>query len=287
MRSLPKVVPLLTLAALSGLMFSGMTLAAQQPNTQPNTSATQQTAEAEQTAAAVPVPSTANAPEAVNAQLRPVNGELVTRIDAKKAKPGEAIVVKTTSKATTADGIVIPKGSKIVGHVTEVQAHTKETPNSKVTVQFDQAELKDGKTLPIKSVIESVAPAGGMADNDVNPFGTGAPMASGGSPSAGSPNGPGMTPGQASQPTQAQANTEATMGTQAHNGPQPGTVVATQGNVAVKTTAIPGVLIATNSNGQPFTNASGALLGAKQNVDLDNGTHIVLAIADVPNQSQR
>lgn len=277
MKSLPKLVPLVTLAALSGL-----TLAAQQ---QPSSSASSPTVNAQQNAAAVPVQSTADAPEAVNAQLRPVSGELVTRIDAKKAKPGEAVVIKTTDKATTADGIVIPKGSKIVGHVTEVQAHTKETPNSKVTVQFDQAQLKDGKTLPIKSVLESVAPAGGAGNNDVNPFGTGAPMASGSSPSAGPPSGPGMAPSQTAQGQQATA--EATMGTQASNGPQPGTVIATQGNVAVKTTAIPGVLIATNANGQPFTNASGALLGAKQNVDLDGGTHIVLAIADVPNQSAR
>lgn len=59
-----------------------------------------------------------------------------------------------------------------------------------------------------------------------------------------------------------------------------GTVVATQGNVEIKTTAIPGVLLAVASNGQPFSNASGALLGAKQNVHLDGGTRVELAVAD-------
>ena len=62
--------------------------------------------------------------------------------------------------------------------------------------------------------------------------------------------------------------------------PAAGTVVAHQGNIDIKTTGIPGVLIAANSNGQPFANASGALLGAKQNVHLDGGTQFTLAIAD-------
>ena len=64
--------------------------------------------------------------------------------------------------------------------------------------------------------------------------------------------------------------------------PKSGTVVSRQGNVAIKTTALPGVLLATNANGQPFSNAAGALLGAKQNIHLDGGTEIVLAVMDTP-----
>lgn len=257
--------------------FSGLMLVAQQGS--PSSSAHNQTA------MAVPVQSTASAPEATNAQLRPVKGELVTRINAKKAKAGEPVVVKTTEKAATADGVVIPKGSKILGHITDVQPHTKQNPNAKVTLVFDKAQLKSGQTLPIKSVIESVAPANGMARNDMNPFGANMPPAGGGAP-AGSPTGasPSGSPGmQPTETTQTQGSTEAMMSAgQNNSAPKPGTVVATQGNVAVKTTAIPGVLIATNANGQPFSNASGALLGAKQNVDLDGGTKVTLAIADIP-----
>lgn len=268
-----RLVPCVTLAAFSGLM-----LAAQQSSP---TSATHA-----QPATAVQVQSTASAPEATNAQLRPVTGELVTRINAKKAKAGEPVVIKTTEKAATADGVVIPKGSKILGHITDVQPHSKENPNAKVTLQFDKAQLKSGQTLPIKSVIESVAPAVNSNSSSLSPFGTGMPAATGGStanpsPTGASPSGsPGMQPSQTTQP---QGSTAAMMNnSQTASAPQPGTVVATQGNVAVKTTAIPGVLIATNANGQPFSNASGALLGAKQNVDLDGGTKVTLAIAEIP-----
>jgi hypothetical protein len=280
-------LPCVTRAAFASVIltaFSTLTLAAQQGSTA--------NPALEEIAIAVPiqVQSTATAPEAVNPQLRPINGELVTKIDSKNAKAGEPIVVKTTEKATTADGVVIPKGSRILGHVTDVQPHSKQNPNAKLTLQFDQAQLKGGQTLPIKSVLGSVAPAAGSASaNQVDPFGTGAPGATGTTP-AGSPTGasPGGSPGMApTQTTQTQGSTAAMMSNSANNAPKAGTVVSTQGNVAIKTTGIPGVLIAANANGQPFSNASGALLGAQQNVHLDGGTQMVLAIADIPAGSVR
>ncbi len=62
-----------------------------------------------------PVPSTANSPEVANPQLRPITGELVDKLDTKSAKAGDTVVVKTTEQATTANGVEIPKGSKITG----------------------------------------------------------------------------------------------------------------------------------------------------------------------------
>jgi hypothetical protein len=61
--------------------------------------------------------------------------------------------------------------------------------------------------------------------------------------------------------------------------PAPGTIVAQKGNIAIRSTSIPGVLLASNVQGLPFSNASGVLLGARRDVHLDGGTHIVLAVA--------
>jgi hypothetical protein len=299
MRNLKLLVPALTLAAISSVP-----LAAQQPTTSPSPDVQQsnptqpaipqQTAPAQQnpaqqgSSAAVPVPSSANVPEVSNAELRPVSGELMSKLDTKNAKNGDEVVVKTTEKATIANGLVIPKGSKIMGHVTDVQAHDNNNPNSKITLQFDQAELKGGQTMPIKSVLQSVAPQSSSdAGQAASPFGTGsapsAPAATGSAGSMGSPSGGSASPsGSASMPSA--GNTAAPAyssgGASPTGGPAAGTVVAHQGNVDIKTTSIPGVLIAANSNGQPFANASGALLGAKQNVHLDGGTQVTLAIAD-------
>lgn len=301
MRKIKILVPALALAG-----FVGVSLAAQQPASSPSPSTPQSTpAQANPqpttpsqpqngaTAAAVPVPSTASAPGASNEQLRPVIGELEKKIDTKNAKPGDPVIVKTTEQATTADGTVIPKGSRIVGHVTNVQAHSKTTPNARLTIQFDQAEIKGGQSLPIRTLLVSVAPppttvhptdtlnSPGMGSTPMpSPSAAGAPGGAPGSSAAAAPG----SGAQATPPAGGGAPTMSAGTEQQATSAQPksGTVVSRQGDVTIKTTALPGVLLATNANGQPFSNAAGALLGAKQNVHLDGGTEIVLAVTDTP-----
>src|ERR1700683_695306 len=149
------------------------------------------------------VASDASTTSAAAVQMRPVNGELVGKLDSKSAKAGGSVGVKTVESMKTVDGTEIPKGSKLLGHVTAVQAHSQAKQNSEMAIQFDHAELKGGQSLAIHSVIESVAPP--QSDTAANGSDmSGAPMAASpgggnmggvraGSPNAGSPNS-GMTP---------------------------------------------------------------------------------------------
>jgi hypothetical protein len=196
-------------------------------------------------------------------------------------------VLKTTEKATMADGTVIPKGSKITGHVTEAQAYVASSDNGRVTLQFDQAEIKNGQNMPIKSAIQTVTPAGTDADASASALPSGGvPSPSNSSGSA--PNGtasPGTGAATAAGTRSAvdnNSNSGASATSGANSAPAPGTTVARNGNVVIKTTAVPGVLIASSVNGQPFSNASGALLSARQDVHLDGGTKVVLAMATSP-----
>ena len=68
----------------------------------------------------------------------------------------------------------------------------------------------------------------------------------------------------------------------AQSAPAPGSIVARNGNVAIRTTSVPGVLLANDIHGLPFSNASGMLLGARRDVRLDGGTRFVLAVAMAP-----
>lgn len=129
--------------------------------------------------------SSASGSAAGAADFRPVQGELVGKLDSKNAKPGDPVVFKTTQKARTADGTVIPKGTRILGHVTEVQAHGKGSEDSHLGVVFDRAELKGGQTMALHSMIESVSPSASaiaMANNDADMFASPgpAPMVGGG-----------------------------------------------------------------------------------------------------------
>jgi hypothetical protein len=233
------------------------------------------------------------------AELKPVSGELVNKLDSKSAKQGDSVVVKTDESLTISPGTEIPKGSKLLGRVTNVQARGDGKENSQIAIQFDRAELKGGQTLPIESVIQSVAPSsddtmtnnvsGGIGANAALPNGgtAGTPAAPGASPAAGtmnqgtmSANRPGLASNTTVQPGMTDQNTNGSARSQGT--PAPGSIVAQNGNVAIRATAIPGVLLANDIHGLPFTNASGMLLGARRDVHLDGGTRFVLAVAMAP-----
>ena len=152
-------MPSVPIRILALAAFASLPMLAQQPSPtpQPPASSSPQATPPQQTnpepgasqgnGQAAQVPSTANSPEIANPQLRPVTGELQDKLDTKTAKNGDSVVVKTTEAATTATGVEIPKGSKITGHIIDVAAKGAGGENSRVTIQFDQAEIKDGQTL--------------------------------------------------------------------------------------------------------------------------------------------
>jgi hypothetical protein len=207
--------------------------------------------------------------------MSPVNGELVSKLDSKTAKTGDSVVVQTKASVKTADGTEIPKGSKLVGRVLGAKP-SEAGENSQVVLQFDHFELKGGQNLPVHSQIQSITPAGGSASAS----GSGAMS---GPPSGGSsnPNPNGANSG--SRASGAPQSTGAGSGAAAEStAPAAGTVVARTGNIAIATTSVPGVLLANNAPGQQdprMAQASSILLGAKQDIQLEGGTQMVLGIA--------
>jgi hypothetical protein len=245
-----------------------------------------------------PQPGVANPqPSPAAAQLKPVTGELVDKLDSKSAKQGDSVVVKTKDNVQFPGGAEIPKGSKLIGHITNVQARGEGKENSQIAIQFDRAELKGGQTVAIESVIQSVSPAAGASgakDSGIPgnfgssqsassaPSGTSSSTAMSGSNSSvnqSANNRPGLASDTTAEPGTTNQNTNKNTNSGV---PAPGSIVARNGNVAIRTTAIPGVLLANDINGLPFTNASGLLLGARRDIQLDGGTQMVVAVAAAP-----
>jgi hypothetical protein len=63
----------------------------------------------------------------------------------------------------------------------------------------------------------------------------------------------------------------------AGNGPAPGTVVARNETVTIRTTSIPGVLLAVSEPGRQEA-SSGILVGNRRDIRLYSGTNIVVAV---------
>jgi len=114
-------------------------------------------------------------------EMSSITGELATRLDSKTAKPGEQVVLKTIEKVQTSDGTVIPKGSRLIGHVTQVQPYSKERGAALLGIAFDRVEMKGGQSKAIYTLIRGATPAASAMAMD-RPMGPGidAPMGGGG-----------------------------------------------------------------------------------------------------------
>src|SRR6266481_7890576 len=88
-----------------------------------------------------------------------MNATLSQPVDAKKNKPGDEVTAKTTEATKSEGRVVIPKGSKLVGHVTECKQRSKEEKESALGIAFDKAILKNGEEIPLNVTIRALAAA--------------------------------------------------------------------------------------------------------------------------------
>ena len=97
-----------------------------------------------------------------------IHATLQKPVDARRNKPGDQVVAKTNEDVKSAGKVVIPRGSKIVGHVTEVKAREKGQAESAVGVVFDHAVLKDGSHMPLSLAVQAVGSgaAAAQAEDD-------------------------------------------------------------------------------------------------------------------------
>ncbi|HTK25119.1 MAG TPA: hypothetical protein VL327_01050 [Pyrinomonadaceae bacterium] len=84
-----------------------------------------------------------------------ITGQLQNSLVVQKAKVGDEVVLKTTSTVKQNGQVVIQKGSRLMGHVTEVQKRAQGQAASKVGVLFDTL-AQGGNQIPISAVITSV-----------------------------------------------------------------------------------------------------------------------------------
>src|ERR1700731_3815467 len=84
--------------------------------------------------------------------------ELNSSVDSKKVKAGDPIVAHTfeTLKSTD-DRTIVPKGTKIEGHITQASARGKGGEESALGIQLDKVVLKEGGEISLNVVIRALA----------------------------------------------------------------------------------------------------------------------------------
>jgi hypothetical protein len=84
-------------------------------------------------------------------RMVPAQVVVTKTLDAKKAQAGQQFEVELSSKVKLQSGQELPKGSVLMGTIVTNDMNSKG--NSKLSLRFTQARLKDGKTVPVQAVI--------------------------------------------------------------------------------------------------------------------------------------
>jgi len=86
-----------------------------------------------------------------------IPAELQKTVDAHKVKSGDKVEALVPADLQSNSGqVIIPKGTKVVGHVTEVKQKSKEDPGSTLGIVFEKLAMKDGKEVPFDAEIQAV-----------------------------------------------------------------------------------------------------------------------------------
>jgi len=86
-----------------------------------------------------------------------LNAVLSHSLDSRKSKPGDQVTATTTQDVKSAGHVVIPKHSRLVGHVTQASAKAKGDANSSLGIVFDKAVLHNGQEVPVHAVLQALA----------------------------------------------------------------------------------------------------------------------------------
>lgn len=212
--------------------------------------------------------------------LTSVHTELTGKVDSKNAVVGQEVSARLTENAKLADGTALPKGTKLAGRVNEVQA-MENGGRALLALTFDHAEMKGGKTLQVRCVLQMLGPPPSpvMSNSAMAPI-PGEPIGVG--PTSAGPRGVGNNTGGAGGTGRQGGRTVGPVGPDPRGTlepvtPAPGGVVASAGervSAAPRPTGLPGVALSTASTAY----SSGTLLSSGRNITLESGTQITLGV---------
>ncbi len=250
------------------VLIWGSAMAQDAPTTTPSQSPTTHAPAATQPGA--PQNEATGQPKIAPGSVIPV--QLTKTVDAKKAKTGDEVVAKVTQDMKTQTGqVLVPKDTKVIGHVTEAQARHKDEKESQLGIAFNQAVLNNQQVqmpMSIQAVIgpenpnDNRAPSGAPAAGEPSPSATGTSASSpmgGRSPNAG-----------AGQPEAPNAGVPAGNDeSQQAGSKRPPINAHTQGVIGISN-----VTLTPASNSQQGS----VLTSEKSNVKLESGTVLLLKV---------
>lgn len=214
-----------------------------------------------------------------------IHAQLEKPVDARKCKPGDEVVAKTTQNVKSNGETVLPKGSKIIGHVTEAKARAKGQSESALGIAFDHAVLKDGREVPLAASIQAISSsqASSSADLGNDSLGNGSAMAGkstsgmasgGASPAGGVLGGSGRAVGTTGGVL---TNTAGSLGGSATGAV--GGAASASGALTSSSHGVVGLKGLSLDSAAANSTQGSVISSTTQNVHLDSGTQMILQVA--------
>ena len=85
--------------------------------------------------------------------------ELSKTVDARKAKVGDQVTAVLLADVLSHGKIAVHRDSKVIGHVTEAQAYTKDNPESRLGIVFDKVLARHKQEIDFNAMLLAVRPA--------------------------------------------------------------------------------------------------------------------------------
>src|SRR5579864_6957601 len=134
----------------TSMLFAGALLVTAAGATQKSTDLELQAKTAQATKDATPV----TAPLGVGTAF---NASLADTLDARRARPGDAVTAEVAETVNYERSVVFPKGTKVIGHIVRATAGGRGRAGSALFIQFDKAILKDGEEVILNAGIQALA----------------------------------------------------------------------------------------------------------------------------------
>ena len=82
---------------------------------------------------------------------------LTKSLESKIAKADDEVNLRTLNDVVIDGVVVIPSGSKVIAHVSEIKDKAKNAPQSQLAIVIDQAITKDERKIPLQAIIAAIA----------------------------------------------------------------------------------------------------------------------------------
>ena len=94
-------------------------------------------------------------------------GVLTSSLESRSATVGQEFTLKTISDLVVEGQLIIPRGSRVLGHVTEAVTKGKDQSHSELSLVIEKAVRPDGSEVPLQGIIAAlVAPQNTSLSDD-------------------------------------------------------------------------------------------------------------------------